>query len=147
MLLKLYFFLLKKIEFISELESDDMQVLVEPVSFSNNVFNNLLSNAIKFSYENGKIRVRAWKSDKNEICLSLSDQGVGIPRNLLENIFREDKKTTRTGTMGEEGTGFGMPLVKTYMEYYQARIEVESSCENQKTGEHGTTFLLYLKAA
>ena len=80
------------------------------------------------------------------VCLSISDQGVGIPRDLIGNIFREDKRTSRKGTKGEEGTGFGMPLVKTYMEYYKAKIEVESISEDEDSSNHGTTFLLYFQA-
>lgn len=129
-----------------QLEDSNMIVYVEPSSFSNSVINNLISNAIKFSYSDSKICIKAVRINKEIVLLTCSDYGIGIPPEILKDIFREDKKTSRSGTLGEVGTGFGMPLVKTYMDLYQSRIEIKSTSEQQDSQAHGTTVYLYLKA-
>lgn len=128
---------------------ENIKVLAEPVSFSNSVFNNLISNAIKFSFPGSTIRVKVYlsKVDVNIVCIAVSDTGIGIPPVLLDNIFREDFKTTRRGTNGEKGTGFGMPLVKAYVEEYGGKIEVKSLTKEDSEKKHGTTFTIYLHRA
>ncbi len=123
------------------------KVIAEKISFSNQVLNNLISNAIKFSSENGKITIRTEEVDNNFIAIHVSDQGIGIPENLLKNIFLPNKKTSRKGTAGEEGTGFGMPLVKSYVERYGGIIEVKSRTIEDNKESHGTDIILKLKKA
>jgi signal transduction histidine kinase len=88
-----------------------------------------------------KILISGKKLDDKTFCLSIVDQGIGIPAEILENLFSLSKKTSRPGTEGESGTGFGMPLVYATMKAYGGRIEIESA-ENQ-----GTTFKLFFRCS
>lgn len=125
---------------------EGVHVKVEPVSFVNSVLNNLLTNAIKFSKRNSKIIITA-RMDNNEAKLSIRDFGIGMPQKLLENIFNIRKPTSRTGTEGEEGTGFGMPLVKKFIKIYGGKIEVSSKEAKDVDANRGTEVRITLPVA
>ncbi len=125
-------------------EELDAHVIAEKISFTTNVFHNLFSNMIKFSYPHSVISLTVEDKDEN-IQLVLKDQGVGIPKNLLEKIFDPAASTSRPGTVGEQGSGFGMPLVKQYMDYYGGRILISSRPEEEYPDLHGTEIQLILK--
>lgn len=114
-------------------------VAAEMVSLSNNVINNLLSNAIKFSNDNSEVTITS-KTIGEEILVIIEDQGIGMNKELSRDIFKTNIKTSRLGVNGEKGTGFGVPLVKSYMLKYGGDIAVES-IENQ-----GTKFTLRFKS-
>jgi signal transduction histidine kinase len=50
--------------------------------------------------------------------------------------------TTRPGTSGEKGTGFGLPIVKAYVEKLEGKISVVSTTAEESMHSHGTTFIL-----
>jgi len=137
-----------KINFNNQV-SDDINtlsnlVLLERVSALNSVFGNILSNAVKFSHEGGSIDIKCQNSD-GRVKVEISDHGVGIPDDLVKKIFSKTEKTTRAGTQNETGTGFGMPLVKLFMEKYGGSIEIHSKSEDQHPQDHGTTISLEFK--
>jgi signal transduction histidine kinase len=129
-----------------ELQVDEaLRVLADEPTLVNSVIANLLSNAAKFSPAEGRVDVEARSEDGSQgaaadkgttVYLAVRDYGVGIPPHLLEQIFDPFSPTTREGTTGEKGTGFGMPLIKRLVERYGGSIDIESH-----TGEsnHGTT--------
>lgn len=106
-------------------------VMADLATLSNHVLNNILSNAIKFSPNGSNIVISCW-SDNESTYVTVEDSGIGIPHDILSNIFKANVKTTRKGLNGEKGTGFGMPLAKTYMEKYGGEIIVDSK-ENKGT--------------
>jgi two-component system, sensor histidine kinase and response regulator len=121
----------------------DLRVQVDEVSFINCVLNNIVSNAIKFSRAGSTIRFTI--QDKGDLVrVSLHDQGIGMSPELLVNLFRTDQPTSRPGTSGELGTGFGMPLVKHYVEMFGGTVAVESRDEDAAPERHGTTVHLDL---
>jgi len=123
----------------------EINVMVEKVSFINSVLNNLFTNAIKFSETNSKIMVSATKY-QNEVVLNIKDNGIGMPEEILNNIFSINKCTTRKGTNGEIGTGFGMPLVLKYILSYSGEIKINSKVRNRPNDECGTDIKITLKA-
>jgi predicted ATPase/signal transduction histidine kinase len=125
-------------------QGGNLRVLAEPVSLSNNVFNNIISNSIKFTPKGGTIAISACEDD-DFIELIIQDSGIGIPDEILGHIFRPNKQTSRPGTDGEKGTGFGMPLVKTYIDYYGGKIIIESFSKEKYPDNPGTTIKIYLK--
>ncbi|MBF0207935.1 MAG: ATP-binding protein [Oligoflexia bacterium] len=127
--------------------SEEIKVMVDESSFANQVINNLISNAIKFSHENSTISISAKILDENKVQITIKDTGVGIPIDILQNIFDDQKKTTRNGTLGEKGTGFGMPLVKKFIELYHGQIEIESKSIEQYPNDHGSIIHIYLDKA
>ena len=117
-------------------------VIAESTSLVNSVLNNLLSNSIKFSYEGGQIQFSS-TIQNDHVILEVHDFGKGIPDDILPYIFSELHETNQAGTEGEEGTGFGMPLVKKFMEAYGGKIQVESQTEGPNRGTKTTlTFIL-----
>jgi signal transduction histidine kinase len=125
---------------------DGIGVLADPVSLSNHVFNNLVSNALKFSFPGSKIRIVA-RAEGDQVHVSIIDTGVGMSAEIAQAIFDPTRQTTRLGTAGEKGTGFGMPIVKSFMEKYGGSIQVESTSTEINPSKHGTTFHLFLKKA
>lgn len=123
----------------------DLTVRVEPTSFINSVLANLLSNGVKFSLRGGTVTVRAaWYEQQQRVRLEVSDQGIGMPPALVEVAFRADHKTTRPGTEGETGTGFGLPLVQRFVHAYGGTIGITSREDYTHPRDHGTTVVLWL---
>lgn len=122
-------------------EFAEVKLLVEPVSFKNQVLGNLISNAIKFSPVGSEILISAKKGPNGNVVVSVKDQGIGIPDTLKSQIFDINKKTSRPGTEGEQGSGFGMNIMKSFVDMYGGQIEIESGANAEK----GTTIILILK--
>lgn len=101
------------------------------------VFRNLISNALKFTGEWGEVTVTA-RVVKDRVRVSVQDNGVGIPEDILDKLFRIDEKISTRGTGNEEGTGLGLILCKEFVALNNGKISVES-----KTGL-GSTFVVEL---
>ncbi|WPU67031.1 sensor histidine kinase [Peredibacter starrii] len=121
-----------------------LNVLVEPISFNNQVLGNIISNAIKFSPIGSKIVINAYPVNQGSYAIEIKDSGIGIPTQLIKGLFDINKKTSRPGTMGEIGTGFGMHIMKSFVEMYGGQVVVES-IEAQGDAPSGTTVKLILK--
>ncbi|MDH4184918.1 MAG: PAS domain S-box protein [Nitrospinota bacterium] len=89
------------------------------------VLRNLLVNAVKFSTKGGAVTISARNEGQLQI-VEVRDTGLGVPRNILENLFRHDVKTTTLGTAGERGSGFGLPLAMDIMKAHGGTITVET---------------------
>lgn len=124
---------------------EEIEVIAEQSSLINSVINNLFTNAIKFSYPKSEIVVTA-RQQENEVFISIKDSGIGIPKDLLENIFSKCKVTARFGTDGEKGTGFGMPLVQKFIKIYGGQIKIISEEETENSTTHGTDVQITLKS-
>lgn len=109
---------------------EELEVCLDAEIFKHQIIKNLLTNASKFSHEKGKISIVFFKNQ-----LSITDQGIGIPKSMIEDLFEYDKNTSRHGTQGEKGTGFGLPLVKDCCDKMNIKIDVLSNSS-------GTTFSL-----
>lgn len=135
----------KNVTLETNLEKEDMCFIADEVAFSNHVFNNIISNALKFSFENSKIIVSAKVVDEDVIEISVQDFGIGMEPSLIAVLFDSDKRTSRIGTSGEKGTGFGMPLLKTYVELFGGEVVITSKVKSETSQEQGTTITLRLK--
>lgn len=100
---------------------EDIEVYIDAEIFKHQIIKNLLTNASKFSHDNGEISIAFYENQ-----LSIIDNGIGIPDSMIEHLFEYDKKTSRDGTKGEKGTGFGLPLVKDCCEKMNINISVSS---------------------
>ncbi len=101
------------------------------------VVDSILSNAVKFSTEGGEIIVKLIRY-ANVAHISISDQGIGIPKKLRPYMFSKFSKATRRGTAGEDSSGLGMFLARKVVENHQGSIWYESE------EEVGTNFFLNL---
>jgi len=136
----------KKLQLDIDLPKLDLIVMADPVTFTNEVLNNLVTNAIKFSPVNSRISIRAYREGAWAVIL-VADQGIGIPDSMQHDVFDEFKLTTRLGTEGERGTGFGLPLVKNLVDAFGGSIILESKSIESAPQGHGTRFKIYLPLA
>ncbi len=103
------------------------------------VLTNLIGNSIKFNNENGSVTIDAtYKPDDIEITLSVSDTGVGIPKNQLNKIFERFYQVDGSTSRKYGGTGLGLAITKSIVETHGGRIWVDS-----EVGK-GTTFYFTL---
>ena len=103
------------------------------------VLTNLIGNAIKFTPEQGKICVRV-RCQAEELVISVSDTGIGIPKKDLPKIFDRFYCVHRPNKQSQ-GTGLGLAIVKQIVMIHNGRIEVESEVDK------GTTFTIFLPLA
>jgi len=89
------------------------------------VVQNLLSNAIKFTPAGGKISLFDERTD-HVYKFTIEDTGVGIPKEVVPELFNIDSHYTTNGTENENGTGLGLILCKEFVERNGGNISVES---------------------
>ena len=94
------------------------------------IINNLISNALKFTGNNGIIKVHLEELE-NTVLITVTDNGIGIPKKLQPFLFTKYTKAGRTGVDGEESVGLGMWIVKSLTEAHGGRVWFESE---EKTG-------------
>jgi two-component system, sensor histidine kinase and response regulator len=89
------------------------------------VLRNLISNSLKFTHSGGNVTISA-EEVGDTIITSVSDTGIGIPKEKLETLFKMGLNQSTTGTAKEKGTGLGLTLCKELMEKNGGDIFVES---------------------
>lgn len=87
------------------------------------VLNNLISNAFKFLKSNGEIEVSVYEEEE-EVLLSVSDNGPGIPSHELNHIFERFYQIEKKDAVG--GSGIGLELSKRFVELHHGTISVTS---------------------
>lgn len=92
----------------------------------NTVVRNLISNAIKFTNEGGNIRL-GLKTTAEALSVSVADNGVGMNEEVLNMLFRLDKKHSTKGTANEKGTGLGLILCREFIEKNGGKLRVQSN--------------------
>jgi signal transduction histidine kinase len=123
-----------------------VMVQAEPVMLLNEVLNNLVSNAMKFSPQGSTIQVVVTR-EHNFMRIDVRDQGIGIPRELLPFIFDDFRSTSRPGTDGETGTGFGLPLARHIVDAFGGSLHVTSHSTEDTRKPAGSVFTLRLPVA
>ena len=108
------------------------------------VFRNLLSNAIKFTPEGGKVNLELhhFTEEDGSDCqeVTVSDTGIGIPKDRLDQLFHMDNTWTTKGTANESGTGLGLLLCYDFVVRNHGTMRAES-----ETGK-GSRFIFTLPA-
>ena len=102
---------------------------------------NLISNAIKFTPAQGDVSVDLdliIKGLSKTLVIKVSDTGVGLDQEKLQNILNGQGTNSTEGTKGEQGYGFGLPLVKYLIDTLKGSLDVYS------TLGAGTTFEIRL---
>jgi PAS domain S-box-containing protein len=89
------------------------------------VVRNLISNAIKYTGIGGQITISIRESN-DYIEVSVADNGIGMKKEKVEQLFRIDSSQSTKGTQNEEGTGLGLILCKDFVERHSGKIWVES---------------------
>lgn len=109
------------------------------------VMSNLISNAIKFSPHHSTINIKH-EISRQVAFISIRDEGIGMPQELISKVFSINEATSRVGTSGETGTGFGLPIVKSFVEAMQGKIEVKSQIIDKVQSSSWTEFKVTLPA-
>lgn len=98
---------------------------------------NLLSNAVKFTPEDGKVTLSA-KVSSDGLQFSVTDTGIGIPEDKMAIVLEPFGQADMTLQRQYEGTGLGLPLVKSMAELHGGRLDLHS------TEGQGTTASIWL---
>ncbi len=121
-------------------DPEPKMVIGDPVRLLQ-VIGNLLSNAIKFTPEGG--RVELWLERSGEdLCITVSDTGAGIDKNLLPYILNRFYQNDWLHAHKERGLGLGLTLAKQLVELHDGTIEVSSDGKG-----YGSTFTVKLPLA
>jgi signal transduction histidine kinase len=98
---------------------------------------NLLSNASKYTNNRGRLTISA-ATKKDEIRISVKDNGIGIEEHELDNLFDKFSRIEKLSTTDFNGTGIGLYLTKQIVDLHGGSIDVES------IPKKGSTFTIHL---
>ncbi|MGK2953357.1 MAG: ATP-binding protein [Thiobacillus sp.] len=112
----------------------------DPVRLTQALFN-LVDNAVKYTQEGGQIEVNA-RVVGAEIEIAVQDNGMGIPANLLPQVFDLFQQDERTLDRAQGGLGIGLTLVQRLVGMHGGRVEARSEGPGQ-----GATFTIWLPIA
>lgn len=90
------------------------------------ILRNILDNALKFSKKGNTVKIQAFEKD-NEIAISVQDEGIGIPPEIIPQLFSLKQEKVRRGVRGLKGAGLGLSLCKELTELNNGRIIVENT--------------------
>jgi len=105
------------------------------------VFNNLLSNAIKFSPRGGQVELRLQRSFDG-VAVSVTDQGEGIPAEMLPHIFEKFRQADSSTRRRHGGLGLGLSIVHSLVAMHGGTVAAESAGPG-KGATFTVTFPLY----
>lgn len=126
----------KDIEILFDTDAEEIITSIDKEKIER-VILNLLSNAIKFTNENGKIEVHI-KHDDKFVYISIKDNGIGIPKEKIEQIFHRFYQVDSILSRKNEGSGIGLCIVDEIIKMHNGKVEIYSE-ENK-----GTTFEIIL---
>ncbi len=106
-----------------------LHVSMDPMHL-NQIMWNLLVNAAEAIEGNGNIEVQTYAMKSRQVCVSVKDNGCGVPPDIVESIF-DPFFTTKP-----KGTGLGLSIVHRIVESYDGRLDISS------TPEKGSTFIM-----
>ncbi|MDC2864144.1 sensor histidine kinase [Bacillus sp. BP-3] len=119
-----------------ELDVPNIQVYGDE-NLLHQVWTNLLTNSIKFTESGGTISFYG-EEKESELCLTISDTGIGMGEDEIDKIFDRFYKVDEARNRTIEGSGLGLSIVKKIIDLHEGSITVQSV-----KGE-GTTFTIYL---
>ena len=96
---------------------------------------NLCDNAIKYNHENGEVNIKL-KKDADRVVLTVSDTGIGIPKECSDRIFERFYRVDKSRSKEVGGTGLGLSIVKHAALIMNADVSLDS-----KEGK-GSTFTI-----
>lgn len=104
------------------------------------VIRNLITNAVKFTPEGGKLILKAWQ-EENKILVSVSDNGVGMNQEKIDQLNNNGHVDSTLGTSQEKGSGLGLGLCLEYVHRINGEMNIKSA-----EGE-GTTITISVPAS
>lgn len=116
--------------FLATPAPEEANIVVADKLLVKQCFHNLLQNAFDAMPNGGKLQVSI-DEEKNFLKIEVSDQGVGIPSEILDKVFNPFFTTK------EKGTGLGLSLVRKIVNLHQGKIQAQSQIG------HGTKFIIH----
>ena len=86
---------------------------------------NLIDNAIRYNEAGGSVRVSI-TDEQEQVCMCVSDTGIGIPQEHLPHIFDRFYRVDKSHSRKSGGTGLGMSIVKHAVKYHHGSIHIDS---------------------
>ena len=126
----------KKYELIREYPITPIWVEIDTDKMTQ-VIDNILNNAIKYSPDGGKIKV-GMKTTDAQLIISISDEGLGIPKKDLPRIFDRFYRVDKARSRGQGGTGLGLAIAKEIVKQHKGFIWAKSEYGK------GSTFTIVL---
>ena len=126
----------KKYELIREYPITPIWVEIDTDKMTQ-VIDNILNNAIKYSPDGGKIKVRMKTTDA-QLIISISDEGLGIPKKDLPRIFDRFYRVDKARSRAQGGTGLGLAIAKEIVKQHKGFIWAKSEYGK------GSTFTIVL---
>ena len=114
----------KKIDFMIDV-SKDIIVFTDPNSLEG-IIRNLANNAVKFTPKGGNVIVSTNSIRDNFVEVSVMDSGIGMSKQMIDDLFRLDANTSRNGTENEPSTGLGLIICKDLIEKLGGELHIES---------------------
>jgi signal transduction histidine kinase/DNA-binding response OmpR family regulator/ligand-binding sensor domain-containing protein len=113
------------------------------------IISNLLSNAFKYTPEGGKIGlgvniIEDPLSTRTQLQILVSDTGIGIARDKVEQIFERYYSVFDSGGLDATSAGIGLALTKELVELHKGKISVSSKVASREDPESGTHFTISL---
>lgn len=127
---------IKKYELIREYPITPIWVEIDTDKMTQ-VIDNILNNAIKYSPDGGKIKV-GMKTTDAQLIISISDEGLGIPKKDLPRIFDRFYRVDKARSRAQGGTGLGLAIAKEIVKQHKGFIWAKSEYGK------GSTFTIVL---
>jgi signal transduction histidine kinase len=124
----------------TELHAHNAFVNIDEMHFGNIIYN-LLDNAVKYSREDTPIiiTISTWNDSKDNLFISIEDNGIGIKKEYLKHIFDKFYRVPTGNRHDIKGFGLGLSYVKKIVQLHKGQIKVESE------PNIGTKFVIELK--
>lgn len=123
----------KNIELVFDTCEEELFCYID-IEFLERIVLNILSNSIKYNKENGSIVVEI-KEENQNIIISISDTGIGIPKDKMDKLFNRFDRIDRSLSRHKEGTGIGLNIVKQMVDNLNGTINIDSVENNGTTVE------------
>ncbi|TWW08121.1 hypothetical protein E3A20_27490, partial [Planctomyces bekefii] len=115
-------------------------IYCDPVGVRSQLLGNILMNAVKFSPPHSKVAVRLMEHGLDQVAVEISDEGDGIPADVLKDLETKSQVHSKVGTSGEQGTGFGLTIAFQTAAAMGAQIKIETQRKDEAQQASGTTF-------
>jgi signal transduction histidine kinase len=120
-----YEVLANKKNITTQLEIEENLKVYADANALKTILTNLYANAIKFSPIGKKITLEA-NVAKNQTCIIITDQGVGMTQHQINSLFNLSKTSSTSGTENEKGTGLGLLISKELLDLHHGTLTINS---------------------
>ena len=121
----------KPVEINLDIIPEDLTIIADRTHFSN-ILSNLIDNAIKYSPDKANITICCRKKETEQVEISVTDHGIGIPTDKQPHIFDKFYRVPTGNIHNTKGYGLGLFYVKTMVEKHGGIVTVRSEAGKRK---------------